>query len=210
MKMFIPEIGSRITLSDDWMVITNNLDYSSKLLLQENDLLTETKREDGYTLYHHFTIPKGMTLSIKKVILKRGMSNTNGIEFYIPKPKQPDSRFGSISFKVLLPDLEDLEFELAEKNEDTFKFAMDFLTVMREEHGGHTKTYREIEKILLNNKTMLSFSPQQKIDTFSKSVSNRFEKYNYEGYHYNKEMKVIHKKFNTYNRRYKINKVLED
>ena len=210
MKMFIPEIGSRITLSEDWMVITNSLDYSSKILLQENGLLTETKRDDGYVLYYHFTIPKDMTLSIKKVNLKRGRSTSNGIEFYIPKPKQPDKRFGTVTFKVLLPDLDDLEFELAEKDEDTFNFAMDFLSVMREEHGGHTNTYREIEKILLNNKTMLSFSPQQKIATFAKSVSNRFEKYNYDGYHYSKEMKDIHKKFNTYNRRYKISKVLDD
>jgi hypothetical protein len=210
MKMFIPEIGSRITLSEDWMVVTNTLDYSSRILLAENDLVTETKREDGYVLYYNFTIPKGTTLSIKQVKLKRGKSMSNGVEFYIPKPKQPDKRFGTVQFKVLLPDLDDLEFELAEKNEETFNFAMDFLSVLREENGGHTNTYREIEKIILNNKTMLSFSPQQKISSFAKSVSNRFEKYDYTGYQYNKEMKDIHKKFNTYNRRYKISKVLDD
>ena len=210
MKMFIPEIGSRITLSEDWLVMTNYMDYDSENLLRDNGLLTETKRADGMSIYYTFTIPKGMTLSIKKVNLKRGKSNSNGVQFYVPKPKQIDSRYATLTFTVLLPDLLDLEFELEDKNEDTFKFAMDFLTVMRTEQGGSSNTYREIEKVLLNHKTMLSFSPQQKIVTFAKSVSNRFESYDYTGYHYNEEMKEVHKKFNTYNRRYKISKVLDD
>jgi hypothetical protein len=209
MKMFIPEIGSRLTLSEDWLVISNEIDWSTVRMLNNEGLLTETKREDGARLYYTFTLPKGTTISIKQVKLKRGKSNLNGVEFYVPKPKQPDKRFGTAKFKVLLPDLVDLEFELEEKNEDTFEFAMDFLKVMREEYGGSSSTYREIEKILLNHKTMLSFSPQQTITTYSKSVSNRFEKYDYSGYYYKGEMKEIHRKFNSYNRKYKISKVLD-
>ena len=134
MNMFIPEIGTSLKLEEDWSVISYNIDYNSvRSELIDGGFIEEVKHVDtNHTKYYTFTLPKGTRLTVKKIELKRGKSNTNGITFYVPKTKQVLKKIGSLQFKVLLPDLEDMNFELEECNQITLDYVMKFLNDVRD------------------------------------------------------------------------------
>ncbi len=149
MKMFIPEIGTKIILSEDFYFTFNGEDAILK---------------------------SGMRLVVRKIVIKQGQSHTNHIKFNVPKYKCNSGDFLGSIISIILYELNDMDFEFEDYNDDTKKLVYDILQDVQNITNGLTNDYKKIESILLNGKNLISFFPHQVPLVLLKSLSNRLEK----------------------------------
>ncbi len=151
MKMFIPEIGTRIVLIEDFYFTH----YSN------NDAVLE----------------KGLKLSIKKMVIKKGRSHTNHVEVSVLKCKEnKNSQFCSSSVEISIYEFNEMVFDLEDCNSDTKDALIKTLEDIQEYTKGLNTYYKILESILLDSKNIISFSPQQSPIVFFRTIVNRIKK----------------------------------
>ena len=144
MKMFIPEIGSRIVLIEDF-------EFS---ICEKYDI-----------------IEAGVILSIKKISIKMGQSHNNHIEFNVLKCKEnKKSKFYGDKIRVSIMDVNDMNFDLIDCNEETKNSMINVLSDIRTKTGGVNDGYRKIESVLLDGKNILAFYPTKSPIVFFKEI----------------------------------------
>lgn len=109
-KLFIPELGTKLTLAADWnftlfaewrnevlaeMARFNYFDYKLSKNWQK---LTGTygHAEDYYIL---FILPAGCILTVDRVFIRKGMSGFSSVSFFLDK-KSIDPKFSSVAEKI--------------------------------------------------------------------------------------------------------------
>lgn len=149
--MFIPEIGTRLILTEDFY-------------------FTHYSDDDA-------VLEKGLKLSIKRIEVKGGKSHTNHVEFRILKCKEnKNSRFCGDTVRIGLYELNEMEFDLEECNTDTKEALIKTMEDIQVYTKGLNADYRKLESVLLDTKNLISFSPQQPPISFFRSIVKRMDK----------------------------------
>jgi hypothetical protein len=181
MKMFIPELGTRIVLLEDF---TFDDKYSD---------------ED-------ITLEKGVKISVKRIQIKKGRSYDNHIEFTVLKCKENKfSKHCGEVYQIKLYELTDMEFELETCNDDTKEALIKTLDDIQNHTNGVNYEYRKVESVLLDSKNLLAFSPQQPPMTFFKKAIERMKKREKEF----KDVMSYDKLYAIVNKHFRKNKIAE-
>jgi len=181
MKMFIPEIGTRILLIEDFTFVSNA---------------------------HSVMLNKGVKLSVKKISIKLGQYYNNCVYFSVLRCKEnKDCIYIGEILEINIYELNEMEFEIEGCNDVTKKLALDTLCEIKDSFK-YIEDYRKIESVILGGKNLISFSPQQTPTIYYKSVLSRIDKATYEinKYYDSEKLKTI---LNKYIRKNKINNLLD-
>lgn len=151
MKMFIPEIGTRIVLTEDFY-------------------FTEESDKDGI-------LEKDLKLSIRRIDVKKGRSYTNHVEVTVLKCKEnKESLYYGCNICIPIYDFNEMIFELESCNDDTKESLIKTLEDIQNYTNGINVEYRKIESVLLDSKNIISFSPQKPPIVFFRTIITRMEK----------------------------------
>lgn len=119
--MFIPTIGTRLTVNQPWTFDlypeyrNHNLRHAVGII---NDGASKWVRSNDQK-EESVTLPTGTVLVVDRVYVRKGMSNFDSVTFNIPKKDNPElfANFpnkpsGQVRFWVKLADLDGLDFRL--------------------------------------------------------------------------------------------------
>lgn len=157
MNMFIPEISSKLILTDDWCFMLYNEARNLKLFKSLNLDSSSNKN-------HLITIPKDTILTVKRIYIKHSQSAYSSLTFSINKKDSPDKRFWSANFWASLLDVNKIQFKLKECNEELLNDIEKSLILIKN-LTIRPVDYRWIESILLDNLNINTFRSSE--DSFS-------------------------------------------
>ena len=121
MKLFIPEIGTKIKLTADWKFVLYN-EYRNRGL--RNIILKPFNNTySGQNII--VTIPEDTTLTVDRVYIRKGVSDYSSITFNISKQANPKHIYAGTRFWAKLSDVNSIEFELLSCNEKTMQLIID-------------------------------------------------------------------------------------
>lgn len=232
MNLYVPELGSKLILTEDWSAILYDEYRNNKLFT--NLGLTQGTWQNPKN--HLITFPKGTILTPRRVYIRQGASQYSSITFSIAKKESPDKRYWGVRFWVSLNDANEIKFELSECNEELRKSVDDCLYDIKQ-HGAY---YNEIETLILEKKTVNTFRPveegysfymkaigrvQEELNKYKEqqaanskqqtnnSIINNINFQYYRNYDYTSIIDSFEKALgimNKYFRKYKISKFIED
>jgi hypothetical protein len=112
MRMYIPAIGDEIILISDWTFGLWNERRNFDLMELVGDTRTMSWRVKISSI--PCTIPKGSTLKIDRLYIRKGVSDYDSVTFYWkgvpPKPRAKSKRLRAVRFWVKLEDANKIEF----------------------------------------------------------------------------------------------------
>lgn len=132
MKLYVPEIGDQICLTNDWTFDLYE-EYRNESLFKKMD--PTVKCRYGYTENKKpVTIPKGTLLKIDRIYIRKGISEYSSLTFYVGSGEWKGARFWA-----KLSDVNNIEFDEA-KTEIAIKVSFS---------KSHTSS--EVDRILQEN-----------------------------------------------------------
>lgn len=150
-QMFIPEIGTKIVLEEDFYFTYNN----------EETVLT-----------------KGMRLHISRIVIKNGKSHTNHVVVAIPanlKINKSNIHCGK-RLKISIYEFNEMFFEQLEFNEETKNAMIKTLEDVKIlTNGSNTEYYKNVERIILNGKNLVNFSSNENPMVFFRKAVKRLD-----------------------------------
>lgn len=111
MKLFIPTIGTRLRLTEDWnfALFQESRNRSiAKNVLKNNDFPRWGVKGKPQLV----TVPKGTVLTVDRVYIRQGIGNYDSVTFRILKGDSPDERFHKTRFWAKLEDCNNMEVEI--------------------------------------------------------------------------------------------------
>lgn len=109
MKLYIPDIGDKITLAADW-------EFKLYVESRNKSLLNKFDYEFKYTYgqdidYHTVTLPKGITLEVDRIYIRKGahMADYSSVTFKVVSTEFKN--FNKARFWAKLADCNNIEFE---------------------------------------------------------------------------------------------------
>lgn len=114
MKLFVPEIGSKLKITSDWSFILYPESRNDKMFKAINKPWSY-RSEERYII----TIPKDTILGVDRVYIRKGVSDYSSVTFTIPKDKNKKNKYAGTRFWAKLSDVNKIEFELLSCNENT-------------------------------------------------------------------------------------------
>lgn len=121
MKLFIPEIGTKIKLTADWKFVLYN-EYRNRGL---RDIILKPYNNAFSGQNIIVTIPEDTILTVDRVYIRKGVSDYSSITFNISKKENPKHIYGGTRFWAKLSDVNNIEFELLSCNEKTMQLIID-------------------------------------------------------------------------------------
>lgn len=113
-KLFIPTIGAKIKLAEDW-TFTLFDEYRNEALIKAE--VGEYKRKWGGTAeaIKEVTIPEGTTLTVDRIYIRKGVGNYDSITFNIRKGSCPNKpEYEKTRFWAKLSDVNRIQCEVDE------------------------------------------------------------------------------------------------
>lgn len=87
MKFNIPELGTTITLAEDWRFALHH-EHRNKTLFEILNLpYVQNWRENPNPLPHMVTMPKGTVLKVDRIYIRKGLSDYSSVTFLAPGKK---------------------------------------------------------------------------------------------------------------------------
>ena len=134
MKLFIPKLGDKLTLAEDWTFFLYNEGRNSSLI----NLLAPNNGDNYYSpakerlrweakgwifpqnfgaIYKQITIPKGVVLGVSRIYIRLGQKDYNSLTFTLDKKSIPSGSWmekykktkGTIRFWAKLEDVNTME-----------------------------------------------------------------------------------------------------
>jgi hypothetical protein len=183
MKITIPEIGSKIKLTEDW--------YFKLYHSNDNQSLFQTfeptyKFIFGVTKgYIEAKIPKGTILSFDNLYLSKGSGLHNSLKFSIPKRINKNNPLGGAKFHAPLIDSNTIEYEMMDCNQDTLSLASRICnTVIKLSDGNISKADGFIKLIIGGTTGINSYRPLDEPTVFLKKAIVKLKKFKQPNYYY--------------------------
>lgn len=185
MKLYIPDIGTKLVLKED-VDVTIFDEYRNTIL----DKFYNNRTAWKSTV---ITLPKGLMLSIDRIYVRKGLSQYSSVTFNIPKvktkkeklefPYNTDDQFGGYKFWLKLLEVNTLEVEPALNNIETKNLFIEYYKDL-EKHlmekydvGECTKALNYINNLLPSGQTVTNIDTKDNIDVF---MNNFIKKLNEE------------------------------
>ncbi len=147
MNLFIPEIGTKLILTEDSNVVlykdtkNNNLAHALSLDPEKNtDII----------------IPAGTIMTIRGFYLKQAYSHKSSVVFSIAKNCSPNKKFHGQSFRLMLSDVNNIEYKLSDCDEillKDLKWCMESIKKI----APYLDLYRYVESLLFDTKNINTF-----------------------------------------------------
>ncbi len=216
MNLFVPDVGAKIVLSENWDLILYD-EYRNESLFKN---LGFTRGGYQSQKNHQITIPKDTILTVKRVYIRQGLSQYSSLTFAIAKKDSPDKRFCGVRFWASLNDVNQIKFDLKECNEDLLKAVDNCLYDIKEKHS-QPHTYKEIESLIIESGNVNTFRPIEDGYTYFRKAVNRVKERlnivvnNPTTYHYSHSLTTetledVLRIMNVYFRKFKISKMIQD
>lgn len=207
MKLFMPEIGSKLRLTEDWKFILYSEYRNKKLLTAVGKPFSYHSNNQNYIV----TIPEGTVLTIDRVYIHKGVSAYSSVTFNIPKKENPRHKFAGTRFWAKLSDVNNIEFELLSCNEKTME-------LIREIDDKTKVVLDSLEQsgfmnMLLDGKTVNNVRPQEIPSHFINKLVETLDKFiAIKGNHGNKEKtnEELRKVLASYIRAHKIASFIDE
>jgi hypothetical protein len=178
MKLFIPEIGTNLTLQSDWVFT----------LYKEQRNLTLFKKlnyevQDRWNLRHlpemcKVTIPKGTVLTISRVYIRNGNDGYSSVTFTISKTENKKHQLSGSRFWAKLIDVNEIDYFQQACNDDTYEYIKNLNnTIISLITSNRYKYYlKNVPKIVLGG-SINAIRPQEDISTFVTSALDRLNNF---------------------------------
>jgi len=138
MKLYIPEIGDQIVLTEDWTFNLYSEDRNRKLM---DKLNLAYRYEYGRALSKNsVTLPKGTSLKIDRIYIRKGSSDYSSITFFIGSGDYKGCRFWA-----KLSDVNKIEFDPQETEK---AITVKFSTTMNGSEVGSVKTKEQYDMFM--------------------------------------------------------------
>ena len=114
MKLYVPEIGDRLELIEDWS-FKLHFEHRNKKMLERYNHTYSWGQSSSNGL--DITLPKGVILKVDRVYIRQGMEDFSSITFYAEFPGEPTKTgaFGkptSARFWAKLSDCNKINFAI--------------------------------------------------------------------------------------------------
>lgn len=205
MKLFIPDIGTTLKLTEDWRVIIQD-EYRVNIL-EKMGIDTE------YGKKYLITIPKDTILTVKKIYVRQGQSTYSSVSFTIKKKNCPGNKsMEGSKFWASLSDVNRIQFELESCNEETLESITILYDELKKALDG--QVFNNIIKTIFGNGNgnIVKLRPQEDGYIFFTEMLSRIEKdANFKSYLdkkdiYDETMMIINKSY----RKYKLRSLIEE
>ena len=118
MKLFIPPLGTKIILTQDWSFDLFH-EYRNDSLLKAQGFVDENISKyswEKHGVHVKTSLPAGTSLTIDRIYIRHGSKDFDSVSFWIgSKPKGVGYK-GKVRFWAKLKDVNDIEYEI-EKQE---------------------------------------------------------------------------------------------
>ena len=152
MNLFIPDIGSRLKLTEDWKFILQPEYRNEKLFKNLGKSYSDQKK-------YLVTIPKETVLTVKRVYIRQGQSAYSSVTFGITKKSCPNNKnLESSKFWASLGDVNRLKFELEDCNEETLESITALYDNLKEYVPLHL--FNHVSKLMFENANLVKVRPQ--------------------------------------------------
>lgn len=169
MKILIPEIKSKLNLTQDWS-FTISAEDNNYIARKYFDLHDMNFSSDPFI----FTLTKDTILTVYNINLKRYLKGYGYVTFRITKADNTLHDYADLDFTARLEDVNNIEFEYLPCNEDTLSLIHKLNLEIKKELSA--SVHHTFMKLVLNCKTINTIRPKEKPDKFIKKLSTKFEK----------------------------------
>ena len=152
MNLFIPEIGTKLKLTNSWNFNLFN-EYRNSSFLKFID--PYNKIVDSVKV----TMPTDTILSVDRIYIRKGVSGYSSITFNISKLDNKKHPLAGYRFLVKLSDANNIEFELLNCNEESLSLIKQIDSRTKENLSA--KTQSKFMKLFLVNKTVNNIRPSE-------------------------------------------------
>jgi hypothetical protein len=211
MNLFIPEIGTKIKLEQDWQ-ITLYSEYRNYSLFKPFDL---NSKENSIV-----ELPKGLLLKVDRFYIRKGSSQFSSLTFSIPKVKTKAEKleyphnitFGGCKFWVKLHECNGLNMSLLESDKETVQSIRELYLEMERECNldkntpfkNSTSLLRTFNSFLGSGQNLNNLYTNLSTGIFLQKMIDRMEKTN------EKNIDIFRERFRAYLRDHKLKKLLEN
>jgi len=176
MKLFIPEIGTKLKLTEDWNFVLYEEYRNEKMFKAIGKTFTSNYRSSTPPTNHIVKIPADTILNIDRVYIRKGVSDFSSITFTISKKENKKHKFAGTRFWVKLSDVNEIHYELVSCNEKTMALIheIDEKTKMCMESIDQSK----FMKLILDGNTVNNVRPQELPSHFINKVISAIKEFN--------------------------------
>ena len=152
MNLFIPDIGTRLKLTEDWKFVLQPEHRNEKLFKNLGRSYSEQKKL-------LVTIPKETILTVRRLYIKQGQAAFSSVTFTITKKSCPNNRnLESSKFWSSIGDVNRIQFELGECDEETLESITSLYDNLKELVPLHQ--FNKISKIMFEHANLVKIRPQ--------------------------------------------------
>lgn len=167
MNLFVPDIGTRLKLTENWNVIIQD-EYRVNIL---EKMGITSERDKKYLII----IPKDTILTVKKIYVRQGNATYSSVSFSIKKKDCPNNKLMEGSkFWASLSDVNRLQFELETCNEETLESITLLYDNLKKTIPGNP--FNKIVKTIFSNGNIVKLRPQEDGYIFFQDMFSRIEK----------------------------------
>ena len=209
MKLFVPDIGTLITLEQDWQ-ITLYAEYRNQTLFKALGLPYKTTVVE---------LPKGLVIKVDRIYVRKGLSQYSSLTFTCAKPKTKAEKekkphnipLGGTKFWVKLHECNGLNFSSVVQNEETVNAIKELYSeIEKEVIEKKNDVYNSTQLLKLFNSylgaglNLNNLHTDLSLDHFLSNMINRMNKANEKGKEY------FESKFKVYLRDHKLKRILNE
>lgn len=209
MKLFVPDIGTLITLEQDWQ-ITLYAEYRNRTLFTTLNLPYKTTVVE---------LPKGLVIKVDRIYIRKGLSQYSSLTFTCAKPKTKAEKankphniiLGGSKFWVKLHECNGLNISTVTSNEETVSAVKELYSeIEKEVIEKKNDVYNSTHLLKLFNSylgaglNLNNLHTDLSLDHFLNNMINRMNKANEKGKEY------FESKFKTYLRDHKLKRILDE
>lgn len=168
MKLYVPEIGTKLVLRKPWKFVLHN-EYRNTKLIEAFGINKQTSN-DKYLV----TLPVDTVLTVKRIYIRQGVSTYSSLTFSITKGNCPNnSKLEKTKFWASLNDVYNIDFEFYECDVETKKTILSLYDELKEKYSTHEM--KKMTKIIFEKEAVLSLSPQIDPHTWFVNMFNRIK-----------------------------------
>jgi hypothetical protein len=131
MKLFIPEIGDLLKLTEDWK-FTLYQEYRNQLLIKCFSPEYVFKYSETGKIFDDITFPKGTVLCLDRIYIRKGASDFSSLSFFIKE--SPQDGLKGKRFWAKLKDCNKIYFEFIKSQNITLSFKLNYEFNSHENH----------------------------------------------------------------------------